>query len=176
LLLLGYATAQAPQVPQPFHGAAGIPLQFVEVTPQPTPPDYIAIKRSNDERVAAENAAKAVEAARAAEVARQAELSKRMTQTASVQATAISISEQTAKSFIYDNESGNDPTKYNSTGCVGLGQACPGSKLLAICPRLDYACEDSFFTNYMMTRYQTWAIAYNFWVRTDCRPYCGHWW
>lgn len=81
-----------------------------------------------------------------------------------------------AKALIYQHESGNDPAKWNGSGCVGLGQACPGSKLTAQCPNLDYACEDQFFTNYMTNRYSTWEAAWAFWQRTDCRPYCGHWW
>lgn len=81
-----------------------------------------------------------------------------------------------AKLFIYQSESGNDPKKWNGGGCVGLGQACPGSKLLAVCPGLDYGCEDNYFTQYMLGRYHTWENALTFWERTDCRPYCGHWW
>jgi len=78
--------------------------------------------------------------------------------------------------FIYQHESGNSPTKWNQSGCVGLGQACPASKLLDDCPQLDYACEDSWFTQYMIDKYGTWANAYAFWIRTDPRPYPGHWW
>lgn len=64
------------------------------------------------------------------------------------------------KLFIYEHESGNDPTKYNSSGCVGLGQACPASKLLTECPTLDYTCEDNFFDNYANVRYGGWEQAY----------------
>lgn len=66
------------------------------------------------------------------------------------------------KAWIYNEESGNNPTKWNSSGCLGLGQACPASKLLAVCPNEDYACEDSWFTSYMLGRYQTWQKAYYF--------------
>jgi hypothetical protein len=77
----------------------------------------------------------------------------------------VSISETTdPKLFIYNHESGNDPTRYNSEGCLGLGQACPASKLLAVCPTMDYACEDAWFTNYAVSRYGSWQGAYNFWV------------
>ena len=73
------------------------------------------------------------------------------------------------KMFIYLKESGNNPLARNAGGCLGLGQACPGSKLLAVCPNLDYACEDAFFTNYAMSRYGSWEGAYQFWI--------GHnWW
>lgn len=86
------------------------------------------------------------------------------------------LPDDAAKAFIYQHESGNDPTRYNSTGCLGLGQACPGSKLLVVCPTMDYACEDAFFTRYMEARYGTWSAALAFWQRTDARPYPGHWW
>jgi len=69
-----------------------------------------------------------------------------------------------AKIFIYDHESGNNPTRRNSAGCLGLGQACPGSKLLAVCPTLDYNCEDNYFTNYANSRYGGWQGAYIFWL------------
>ena len=89
---------------------------------------------------------------------------------------AVSGSCGDPKSCIYFRESGNNPTKWNTSGCVGLGQACPASKLMAICPTLDYACEDAWFTNYMLGRYGSWEAAWVFWQRTDCRPYCGNWW
>lgn len=73
------------------------------------------------------------------------------------------------KAFIYNHESGNDPQRWNSSGCVGLGQACPASKLLAVCPNLDYACEDAFFTNYAISRYDSWQGAYTFWTQ-------NRWW
>ncbi len=68
-----------------------------------------------------------------------------------------------AKAFIYMHESGNNPKARNSTGCLGLGQACPGSKLLAVCPDLDYDCEDNYFTGYMLSRYGSWDNARYFW-------------
>lgn len=69
------------------------------------------------------------------------------------------------KMFIYLHESGNVPERYNSSGCLGLGQACPASKLLAVCPvETDYACQDQWFTDYMTHRYGTWENAYQFWI------------
>ena len=69
-----------------------------------------------------------------------------------------------AKLFIYNHESGNRTTARNAGGCLGLGQACPGSKLLAVCPDLnDYACQDAFFTNYAVSRYGSWEGAKAFW-------------
>lgn len=68
-----------------------------------------------------------------------------------------------AKMNIYMHESGNDPKRANASGCLGLGQACPGSKLLAVCPGLDYACEDAYFTQYAVGRYGSWEAAWAFW-------------
>lgn len=73
------------------------------------------------------------------------------------------------KGFIYMKESGNNPMARNSSGCLGLGQACPGSKLLAVCPDLNYACQDGFFTAYANARYGGWGGAYEFWSS-------HHWW
>lgn len=54
----------------------------------------------------------------------------------------------------------------NAGGCLGLGQACPGSKLVNACP--DYAndpiCQLRFFTAYVNGRYGSWNGAYQFWV------------
>lgn len=79
------------------------------------------------------------------------------------------------KAFIYFHESGNNPQKYNGSGCVGLGQACPGSKLLAVCPNLDYACEDQFFTDYMVRRYGSWENAYNIGMSRGTAGVNGGW-
>jgi hypothetical protein len=71
--------------------------------------------------------------------------------------------------YIYGMESGGrvvghcntyDP---NGSGCYGIGQACPGSKLLAACPNLDYACENAYFTKYANDVYGGWAGAYSAW-------------
>lgn len=69
------------------------------------------------------------------------------------------------KNWIYTEESGNNPTRYNSIGCLGIGQACPASKLLKDCPTMDYDCEDTWFTNYMLARYGSWQNAYYFHIR-----------
>lgn len=71
--------------------------------------------------------------------------------------------------YIYGNESGGhivgncNTGARNAGGCLGIGQACPGSKLLAVCPDLDYACENAFFTSYA-GKYGGWAGAYQFWI------------
>ena len=74
------------------------------------------------------------------------------------------VDSNSAKMFIYNKESGNNPLARNASGCLGLGQACPGSKLLAVCPSLDYACQDAFFTNYAISRYGSWEGALAFWL------------
>lgn len=79
-----------------------------------------------------------------------------------VVAAPVSQSEAWYKAWIYNEESGNNPAAENSSGCLGLGQACPGLKLLTVCPLLDYACEDNFFTQYMLSRYGSWEAAYEF--------------
>lgn len=67
-----------------------------------------------------------------------------------------------AKSFIYEHESGNRTDAVNaSSGACGLGQALPCSKMP--CSLQDYACQDNFFTNYMLARYGTWENARAFW-------------
>ena len=81
-------------------------------------------------------------------------------------APAAYASGDSAKLFIYNHESGNNPTKWNSSGCLGLGQACPASKLLAVCPNMDYACEDNWFTGYMSQCYGTWEAAQAYWLCT----------
>lgn len=71
--------------------------------------------------------------------------------------------------YIYAKESGCNLTVTNAEGCIGIGQACPASKLLAVCPALDFSCQDSFFTSYAVGRYGSWEGAYNFWL-------ANNWW
>lgn len=96
----------------------------------------------------------AIEAQRQADIANQPKVVSNTPQSSS----------NDPKMFIYLKESGNNPLARNAGGCLGLGQACPGSKLLAVCPNLDYACEDAFFTNYAISRYGSWEGAYQFWL------------
>lgn len=70
---------------------------------------------------------------------------------------------------IYTHESGCSTTRTNSIGCVGLGQACPGSKLYAVCPTLDWNCENNFFINYANAVYGSPALAWAAWQ-------VKHWW
>lgn len=65
--------------------------------------------------------------------------------------------------WIYMHESSCRLDAKNSIGCVGIGQACPGSKLTNLCPDLNYACQNNFFTVYVNNRYGGWEQAWNFW-------------
>jgi resuscitation-promoting factor RpfB len=76
-----------------------------------------------------------------------------------------------AADYIISRESGWRLNARNSGGCLGLGQACPGSKLTNVCPNYatDAICQLQFFNNYAVKRYGSWNAAYNFWV-------VNHWW
>lgn len=68
--------------------------------------------------------------------------------------------------FIYQRESGCNPAAVNGSGCRGIGQACPGSKLPC---DADFACQHAWFEGYAISRYGSWEAAYAFWLR-------NHWW
>lgn len=125
------------------------------------------------EQAAAEEAARAQEAAReaaqAAEQARQQAIAAQAPKVVQTTPQPVSATSNEAMLYIFNHESGNDPKRANSEGCLGLGQACPGSKLLAVCPNLDYGCEVNFFTAYANSRYGGWGGAYSWWVN-------HHWW
>lgn len=71
---------------------------------------------------------------------------------------------------IFAHESSNNPYARNSIGCLGLGQACPGEKLLSVCPDLgDVTCQYQFFYNYAVSRYGSPANAWAVWQQQ-------HWW
>ena len=75
---------------------------------------------------------------------------------------SYSVPTDQAKAFIYSHESGNRPNAINaSSGACGLGQALPCSKMP--CSLSDYACQDNFFTQYMLQRYGSWQNAMSFW-------------
>lgn len=70
----------------------------------------------------------------------------------------IETTGDSAKLFIYNHESGNNPGAINkSSGACGLGQALPCSKMG--CTLDDYGCQDAFFTSYMLARYGSWDNA-----------------
>lgn len=66
--------------------------------------------------------------------------------------------------YIFTHESHWNPAAVNAGGCAGLGQACPGSKLAAVCPNWqnDPVCQIKFFNGYAVGRYKSWAAAYQF--------------
>jgi hypothetical protein len=74
---------------------------------------------------------------------------------------AAPVSTDDDKAYIYAHESGNNPGAVNEIGACGLGQALPCSKMG--CGLDDYACQDTFFTNYMLNRYGSWSNARAFW-------------
>lgn len=78
----------------------------------------------------------------------------------------IPESQHGSAEYIISRESGWRLDARNAGGCLGLGQACPGSKLVNACPEYanDATCQLRFFTNYVNGRYGGWNGAYNFWV------------
>lgn len=90
--------------------------------------------------------------------------------TAVLIAAGVSRSDFDAVNLIFSGESGWRPGATNASGCAGLGQACPGSKLAAACPnwRTDAVCQTKFFSGYA-SRYGGWQGAAAVWQRQ-------HWW
>lgn len=72
--------------------------------------------------------------------------------------------DNTYANYIYMHESGCSTTITNGLGCLGIGQACPGSKLEVVCPNLDYTCENAYFTSYANSVYGGWVGAYDHWL------------
>lgn len=81
-------------------------------------------------------------------------------------AAGIPESQHASAEYIISRESGWRLDARNSNGCLGLGQACPGSKLINACPNYssDANCQLRFFTAYVNGRYGSWNGAYQFWV------------
>jgi resuscitation-promoting factor RpfB len=80
-------------------------------------------------------------------------------------AAGISAGDYGYVNFVVSHESGWNPASLNGSGCAGLGQACPGSKLAAVCSawQTDPVCQLRYFTGYA-NKYGGWGGAYNFWV------------
>jgi uncharacterized protein YabE (DUF348 family) len=80
-------------------------------------------------------------------------------------AAGISSGDYGYVNYVVSHESGWNPASLNGSGCAGLGQACPGSKLAAACPgwQNNPVCQLRFFSGYA-GRYGGWAGSYNFWV------------
>lgn len=68
-----------------------------------------------------------------------------------------------AVDYIISHESSWRPAVYNSEGCVGLGQRCPASTLLNVCPDLNPVCQLRHFTTYAVSRYGGWQNAASVW-------------
>jgi hypothetical protein len=81
------------------------------------------------------------------------------------------MTDNEAKNYIYMHESSMRLDAVNPIGACGLGQSLPCSKLESACPdwRTNYECQDAWFSNYAISRYGSWANAYNFWLR-------NRWW
>jgi uncharacterized protein YabE (DUF348 family) len=80
-------------------------------------------------------------------------------------AAGISSGDYGYVNYVISHESGWNPASLNSSGCAGLGQACPGSKLATACPgwQNNPVCQLKFFSGYA-SRYGGWGGSYNFWV------------
>ena len=63
--------------------------------------------------------------------------------------------------YIFDHESCSDPGRLNSSGCGGLGQACPLSKMP--CGPNDIDCQIRFFDGHARGK-GGWIASYNFWL------------
>lgn len=85
-------------------------------------------------------------------------------------AAGVPYDQLAAADFVIARESGWNLASRSSNGCYGLGQACPGAKLVSACPNWanDANCQIRFFSGYAQ-RYGGWNGAYNFWV-------ANHWW
>ncbi len=64
--------------------------------------------------------------------------------------------------YIYQHESGCRLDAVNGSGCAGIGQACPGSKMG--CSLTDAPCQLAYFESYALGRYGSWEAAYQFWL------------
>ncbi len=77
-------------------------------------------------------------------------------------AAGISSDDYAYVNYIISRESNWNPGARNGSGCLGLGQACPGSKLTSVCSLSDAVCQLQFFSGYA-NRYGGWGGAYNYW-------------
>ena len=82
-----------------------------------------------------------------------------------MRAAGIAESDFGAVDFIIGHESGWRPAAMSGSGCGGLGQACPSSKLARACPdwQVDPVCQLRFFSGYS-GRYGGWQGAYQAWL------------
>jgi uncharacterized protein YabE (DUF348 family) len=82
--------------------------------------------------------------------------------TAVMAAAGIPASSYAQADYVIEHESHWNPGALNARGCAGLGQACPGSKLISVCPnwKTDPVCQMRFFNKYAVDRYGGWPGAY----------------
>jgi uncharacterized protein YabE (DUF348 family) len=80
-------------------------------------------------------------------------------------AAGVPAGQQSAADFVISRESGWNLAAHNSGGCLGLGQACPGGKLVNACPNwdADASCQVRFFSGYA-SKYGGWQGAQEFWM------------
>ncbi len=79
-------------------------------------------------------------------------------------AAGISSGDYGAVNYIISRESNWHVNARNASGCLGLGQRCPGSILISACPNWDTdpVCQLRHFSAYA-GRYGGWGGAYAFW-------------
>jgi len=77
------------------------------------------------------------------------------------------------------NESSNRLEAKNNGGCIGLGQDCNGTLVIA-CPdwETNRTCQEIYWESYMSRRYGTWVAAWNHWLaRVPINGKdIGNWW
>lgn len=88
-----------------------------------------------------------------------------------MEAAGLSPGEYGAVNYIISRESNWRPSARNASGCLGLGQRCPGSVLINACPNWEFdpVCQLRHFTAYANGRnfapYGTgWNAAYQYWL------------
>lgn len=86
-------------------------------------------------------------------------------------AAGISPADYAYVDYIFSRESRWNTAATNAGGCAGIGQACPGSKVMNACVnwQTNAVCQTQFFSGYAIGRYGSWEKAYNFWLD-------HHWW
>jgi uncharacterized protein YabE (DUF348 family) len=77
----------------------------------------------------------------------------------------ISVNDYSYVNVVITRETHWNPDDINGSGCIGLGQSCPGSSgvagLAVVCPdwQSNAVCQLDFFNSYAISRYGSWAGA-----------------
>jgi hypothetical protein len=138
--------------PAPVKAAATPAVTPAPATAAPTPPTC-----ADDEWVWADDGQCHKKPVAAAPVAQAAPAA------AAAPAWDGSCGDNSYANYIYSHESGCNPSAINSSsGACGIGQELPCGK--SGCSLGNYACQNAYFTNYAISRYGSWAGAYQFWV------------